>query len=233
MGGDIDSLLWRRPDRPNRGPKPGLSLDRIVAVAVELADAEGLDGLSMKRLAAKLDSGVMSLYRYVPGKDELVELMLNAIYADPPQIPDGMPWREAVTRCAQVMRELFLAHPWALPMSTRAHAVGPNETAWVEAQLRAMHELDAPPAVRMHLILIVSGYVRGAVAPEASAEEGRQLRFDFLDHPETHDRFPLLAQTLTSFVPDAETGFDRFFEFGLNRVLDGIAVSFDSSSVSA
>ncbi|MGH8881317.1 MAG: TetR/AcrR family transcriptional regulator C-terminal domain-containing protein, partial [Stackebrandtia sp.] len=132
---------------------------------------------------------------------------------------------------AQGMRELFLAHPWALAISTRAHAIGPNETAWVETQLRAVSGLNVPPMTGLNLILTVSGFVRGAVAPELYAEAGKELRFAFLDHPETHARFPLLSEALKT--PDVDADFDSFFEFGLTRVLDGIAVSFDTARLPA
>lgn len=227
MASEIDALLWRRAPRPSRGPKPGLSLERIVATAVALADAEGLEALSMKRLATELDSGVMSLYRYVPGKDELVGLMYDLACGTPPEIPDGMPWREALTRCARAMREIFRVHPWSLPVSTQSHVIGPNEAAWVEAQLRAISGLRVPVERRLPLILIVSGFVRGAVAPEISARDGGGLQFAFMERSESRQRFPVLAETISTLPGLLLDGEDRFFGFGLERVLDGIAAEFD------
>ena len=70
-------LLWGQPERPNRGPKPGLSVERIVRVAIEIADAEGLPAVSMQRVASEFGFTTMSLYRYVPGKNELIDLMIE------------------------------------------------------------------------------------------------------------------------------------------------------------
>src|SRR3984957_4776793 len=80
-------LLWGTRDRPRRGPRPSLSLDRIVAAAISLADEEGLANLSMQRLAERLGCAKMALYRYVPGKSELVALMVDAALGDPPEPP--------------------------------------------------------------------------------------------------------------------------------------------------
>src|ERR1700729_1512024 len=80
-------LLWGTRDRPRRGPRPSLSLDRIVAEAIALADEEGLANLSMQHLAERLGCAKMALYRYVPGKSELVALMVDAALGDPPEPP--------------------------------------------------------------------------------------------------------------------------------------------------
>ncbi|ADD45584.1 TetR/AcrR family transcriptional regulator [Stackebrandtia nassauensis] len=227
MGTDIDTLLWQGQTRPNRGPKPSLSLDRIVTAAVAIADAEGLEGLSMKSLATRLNSGVMSIYRYVPGKEELIALMIDAAVGEPPRVPDGTGWREGIRLCARAIRGFFLAHPWALPLVTKGRAIGPNETGWLESQLTALSSLDVSPGTRLNLAMAVSSYVRGAVTPELFGEDNGELRFAFLDHPDSHARFPMLAHTLTSIDPGTDEGFDSFFEFGLTRMLDGIAARFD------
>src|SRR6202041_553797 len=80
-------LLWGASDRPRRGPRPSLSLERIVTEAISLADAEGLAGLSMQHLAERLGCAKMALYRYVPGKSELVALMVDTALGDPPEPP--------------------------------------------------------------------------------------------------------------------------------------------------
>src|ERR1700742_2125383 len=86
-------LLWGTPARPRRGPKPSLTRERIVTAAIALADAEGLASLSMQHLAERLGCAKMALYRYVPGKAELVALMLDAGLGDPPSAPPGAPGR--------------------------------------------------------------------------------------------------------------------------------------------
>src|ERR1700735_4654408 len=129
-------LLWGTPQRPRRGPKPSLSLERSVTEAIALADAEGLASLSMQRLAERLGCAKMALYRYVPGKAELVALMLDAALgaaADPGApglavpVPGGEPWRAQLRTWAATMFERMLAHPWAHELAQGVRPVGPNE----------------------------------------------------------------------------------------------------------
>src|SRR5262249_28084642 len=98
-------LLWGRDERSQKGPKRALTVPQIVAAAIEIADAEGLDAVSMRRVAERLNVGAMSLYRYVPGKSELLELMLDAIHAEPDLRSEG-PWRDRLERLARETRAL-------------------------------------------------------------------------------------------------------------------------------
>lgn len=113
--GDISrtlELLWGTGERPSRGPKPGLTLDRIVTAAVEIADAEGLAAVSMRRLSTELGAGTMTLYRYVPGKAELLDLMLDRVGGQPPATkePEG-DWRAAIDALARGYLTLYREHP--------------------------------------------------------------------------------------------------------------------------
>ena len=105
---------WGRRARPTKGPKPGLSLERIVAAAVALAHAEGLGAVSMARVASELGSSPMSLYRYVDAKDELLALMVDAALGDPPPPPAGEGWRDGLARWAWGYHDALRRHPWAL-----------------------------------------------------------------------------------------------------------------------
>ena len=121
-------LLWGRRERPNRGPKPGLTLERIVASAIAVADAEGLDAVSMRRVAAKLGVGTMSLYRYVPGKNELLDLMLDRVSdpGDAAQRLRGRDWRGVLETYAHGTWDLYTSHPWLLQVNWSRPALGPS-----------------------------------------------------------------------------------------------------------
>ncbi len=160
-------LLWGTPERPRRGPKPSLSLERIVTEAIALADAEGLANLSMQHLAERLGCAKMALYRYVPGKAELVALMVDAGLGDPPE-PAGrtagaatragpgrprageQPWRAVLRLWATTIFDRYRAHPWAIEASAGARPTGPHELAWMETALggAGRHRPDRPRAAR-------------------------------------------------------------------------------------
>lgn len=216
----VETLLWGGRQRPARGRKPGLSLDLIATEAIAIADSEGLAALSMKRLAERLHSGVMSLYRYIPGKDELVALMLDTALGRPPAVADPTDWRRTSRDWAMALREIYHEHPWWITVSTVNRVVGPNETAWFEAELRALEALNLTPARRVNVALAISSYVRGAVQPELNGANAP--RFGHLAYPETHHRFPLTTAAFQSVDADTAAELGRFFEFGLERLLDGI-----------
>ncbi len=108
-------LLWGEPKVPSRGPKPGLDLARIVRTAIELADAEGLAALSMRRVAERLGVGAMSLYTYIPGKAELLDLMLDQVQGEllMEELPGG-DWRARLEARARQDWALYERHPWLL-----------------------------------------------------------------------------------------------------------------------
>ena len=138
-GGDPERtlrLLWRDTAEPARGPQPGLSVDRVVAAAVAVADAEGLAAVSMRRVAQRLEVGTMTLYTYVPGKAELVALMQDAVYAEVVAPVQGADWRARLWRVAWNNWELYHRHPWLLEAVTGRPLLGPNETAKYDAELR-------------------------------------------------------------------------------------------------
>ncbi|MEX5713023.1 TetR/AcrR family transcriptional regulator [Parafrankia sp. FMc6] len=154
-------LLWGRRERGRRGPRPGLSLARIVTAAVEIADEEGLGPLSMSRLAQRLGFTAMSLYRYMTGKDELLMLMLDAVMASPPPGPaPGEGWRAVLERWAGECRSLYQRHPWALDAPISRPPLGPNQLRWLDAGLAALAGTRATPEENLSVMLLLDGYVR-------------------------------------------------------------------------
>lgn len=230
-------LLWGEPRQPSRGPRPGLSLERIVGEAIALADAEGVAGLTMPGLARRLGAGTMSLYRYVPGKDELISLMIEWATGDAPRIDLAAGWRPAVTHWAHATRTVLLAHPWMLDVVTSPRVMGPRELGWLEAGLAALASVDLPPMGRFDLALLVNGYVRGVALEQVHGEEvARQGPFftpELLTEHRREADFPLLMEVMETFpfTEPPAAGEDARFAFGLERLLDGIESHLGGASV--
>ncbi|MGY1671985.1 TetR/AcrR family transcriptional regulator [Geodermatophilus sp. SYSU D00710] len=232
------ALLWRAPAEPGRrpGPRPGLDVDRIVAAAVELADREGLAAVTMRRLATELGVGAMTLYTHVPGKGELVDLMYDAVLGEVPPGPPAGDWRDRLTAVARATWDLYVRHPWAASVGTGRPVLGPNLMRKYEAELAAVDGLGLSE-VEMELVLtLVGGFVRGTVGGlhhKAAAEQESGLTEDewwaatepYVEQVFDPERYPTAARV--GPVAGAELGGyapERSFEFGLARLLDGIAV---------
>ncbi|GAB2616826.1 TetR family transcriptional regulator [Paractinoplanes abujensis] len=206
-------FLWGERSRPTRGPKRALTLDRIAEVAIAVADAEGLAAVSMQRVAAELGFTKMSLYRYLPGKAELVALMLERAIGEPPALDAG-DWRAALTAWAEALLERYRRHGWATEATTGARPVGPHELGWMENALAVL-----PPGLtggqRMDTVAVLAGQVR-MVAGQSEAAFVDVITLVLREHAQ---RFPAVAAAVTDPGPR-----DHAFHFGVERILDGIEV---------
>lgn len=239
----VARLLWGDRERPPRGRPPKLSLERIVTAAVAVADAEGLQALSMQRLATELGAATMSLYRYVSGKDELIALMLDTVIGPPGDVAAAGTWRAGLLLWARQNLEIFRRHPWTLPLVTTRRIMGPNETAHLEAALGAISGLGLSASEMLDIVLLVNGFVRGTaqhsvprgpgddpVAPDdASTPAGRApgpetLDTAALDRLGLRDRYPTLARVMASVEDERDPAHPvaAGFDFGLRCILDGI-----------
>ena len=152
-------LLWGRRARGKRGPRPGLSADSIVDAAVQIADAEGLDAVSMARVAAKLGFTTMSLYRYVANKDELLQLMWNASATGAETLViEGDGWRARLRTWAIIQRDMLDLHPWVTHMPMAAPPLAPNSLHFVERGLETMDETGLPDSDKLRIIGLLSSY---------------------------------------------------------------------------
>ncbi|GAA5042640.1 TetR/AcrR family transcriptional regulator [Nocardia callitridis] len=230
-------LLWGLQQRPRRGPKPALSLDAIVAEAIALADTEGLASLSMQRLAVRLGFTKMSLYRYVPGKAELTSLMLDRALGPVPDLFDvaAQPrWRTGLRRWAETIFERYLAHPWSIELTTGAHPIGPNELGWMDAALRATADTGLTGAERLDSIVLLTGHARSLVQQVSSVADGAASEQLATSLAETMtivgDRYPAVrAAFAEEAAANAANGRrDDALNFGIARILDGLAVLIDS-----
>src|SRR5712671_4362722 len=133
------AAAWGVRERPHKGPKPTLSLARIVDGGVRVADTEGLDAVSMGRVAAELKAAPMSLYRHVSSKEELIKLMVDAAWGDSPgPLLSGENWRAGLSRWAWAMRAALRRHPWAAHIPISGLPIMPREIAWFEDALADM-----------------------------------------------------------------------------------------------
>ena len=234
-------LLWRDQKRPTRGPRPGLTVDRIVAAAIELADADGLGALSMRRVADRLGVGTMSLYTYVPGKAELLDVMLDTVLAEVAR-PDGAGgWRAGLERRAREDWALFHRHPWMLQISPARALLGPNETELFEASLSTVAGTGLSGAEMVLAVSLVGEYTRGAAQSAVGAAMAEQrtgisdeqwwaAREPLFDKYFDPGRYPTVTRVAAEGAFEQPAGDAAYtvaqaqqsFEFGLPRVLDGI-----------
>jgi AcrR family transcriptional regulator len=236
-------LLWRGPagHAARHGPPQGLSVDAVVTAATSLADAEGLDAVSMRRLAKALDAAAMTLYTYVPGKAELLDLMLDAAYAGMARTDTtGQPWRHRLTVIAEENNALFDSHPWTVAISTIRPPLGPGAIAKYEHELSALDGLGLDDVDMDAALSYLLGFVQSCAR---TAADSRAIQRDSAMNDEQwwSINAPLLARVLdTSTYPTAvRVGAaagaahgstynpDHAYEFGLQRVLDGLGALID------
>lgn len=243
------ALLWGTAPRPTRGPKQQLEAQRIAAVAISVADAEGLAAVSMRRVADELGVGTMSLYTYVPGKPELLDLMLDTIYAElvVPEVSGD--WRARVEARARADWALYLRHPWVLAVARGRGVCGPNELAAYEISLAGVAALGLSARELDSAVALVGAYVRGAATTATEAADAERATGQ-TDEAWWAAREPLVREmydaakypTLTAI--SAQGAFDDRpgdggyhwkralddFEFGLAAVLDGLAARLGTRS---
>ncbi|MEV0295588.1 TetR/AcrR family transcriptional regulator C-terminal domain-containing protein [Nocardia sp. NPDC050710] len=233
-------LLWRLPggSAPARGPKQRSSVDAVVAAAIEIADREGLGALTMRAVATELGLTPMATYTYVPGKAELIDLMLDAVYREMPR-PDlaDLPWRNRVTMIAAQNRALLDRHPWVAYLPTTRPPLGPGLAAKYDHELRAfdglgLDDVDMDAALT-HVLGFVTSVARIAIdtarATADSALSDRQWwerAAPLLEQVFDAERYPLAARVgaVAGEAHNAAYSADHAYEFGLARVLDGLAV---------
>ncbi|MDG4826118.1 TetR/AcrR family transcriptional regulator [Asanoa sp. WMMD1127] len=225
------ALLWRSADREGR---TGLSVDRIVTAAIEIADGDGLANLSMRRVAERLGVGAMSLYTYVPGKGELLDLMIDQVLGETERPEPAPEWRARLEQVARANLALYRRHPWLLQIGTSRPPMGPNLIAKYDYELGALEgaglsDVDMDTALTS-VLAYVSGAAQTAVefaqAPDRSGMTDDQwwaVQAPLLEKVFDPERFPVAARVGAAAgeaygLVDA----DHAFEFGLRRLLDGI-----------
>ncbi|MEV0973992.1 TetR/AcrR family transcriptional regulator [Microtetraspora glauca] len=225
--------IWQRLERPAKPPRTTLTHEQIAATAVAIADEEGLDAVSMRRLAERLGVATMGLYRYVRGKDDVIELMVDAIYGE-----EGMPetapdWRATLRGAAWGLRGLILRHPWLVQVTASSGPLTPNLVARTDRLLASLESLDLDADTRMVVVTTVASFVSGTVGADvgldrlmrregvARMDDLRALYASRMMWLLGSGRYPAFENYIRQGVRKDESEWR--FELGLECVLDGIA----------
>ncbi|RZI95196.1 MAG: TetR/AcrR family transcriptional regulator [Microbacterium sp.] len=226
------ALAWGVAATPQRGPKREMSVEKIVEAAMEIADAEGLSGVSMAAVAAKLGYTPMSLYRYVSAKDDLLLLMQEEAAGLPPEELSAIDdWRAGLEALAARQIQIYLAHPWLLDVPISGAPATPSSAAWMDTGLRLLGRTPLDHAERLAVVLLVTGHARwtGLVltgyartqresgGSEADVARGEDELFRALI---SADAYPALRAAIDAGVMTSELDS---FAFILRRSLDGVA----------
>ncbi|MGO8016137.1 TetR/AcrR family transcriptional regulator [Rhizobium leguminosarum] len=211
------------PPQPGQEPRsePTLSLERIVATAVDLLDAEGVEGLKMRRLADRLGSGAMSLYWHVGNKEEVFDLALDSVleYRSPPEIVESRDWRGEIVHLLEDWRASMLRHPWSASLLPR-RALGPNILIRLELLSKTLSGAGVTDADLNVAIWSLWNYVIGATITRANFDlsdddraAAQQRLTGLSQHYPTIERSRLLL----------DNDWDGAFRKGLDFLLDGLA----------
>jgi AcrR family transcriptional regulator len=236
------ALLWNAQKVTRRGPKPTLTIDDIVNAAVAIADAEGLDAVSMARVAAHLGNSTMALYRHVKSKRDLLMLMSDCAIEEPPEFPADGDWRSNLEHWARSVMSAFGKHTWFATIPVTGPPFGPRNLKWFDRALSALGETALSEPEKTGIVMALMTYVRGGYKLHAELEAG------FVENPAAFSRqyhtvlsrlvdprdYPALSKVIAAGVFDADTlweesehGMDSDFDMGLQIFLDGIAVYLD------
>lgn len=236
-----DSLLtpalakaWGVSAAAARGPKPSLSAERIISAAIDVAAADGVDAVSMKRVASELGTGPMSLYRHISSKEELLSLMVDTAVGPPePGLPtDADTWRSGITRWAWDLRARYQQHLWTMNVPIPGPPITPNSVRWFETALRCFARGGLTETEQTSAVLLVSMFVRSestltaqitAAMQRSNSTEVLTGYAALLRRLTNRDDFPAVTRVLQAGVFDADDELDFDFTFGLERILDGVA----------
>ena len=226
-------LIWERLEQTPRETLPALSRERIVRAAMAIADAEGLPGITMRRIAAELGAGAMSLYRHVYSKEDLLDLMLDEAFGEIDLLdrPSGQ-WRADMRELACQTRAVLKRHPWLASLLSSRPPLGPNYIRYFEFALAAVAGLGLDMAMMLRIFGLVYVYTLGFAGYEVAEEENaRQIGLSEADKHAlaapyvrrliASGRYPNFERFFAEITgePQAEDGF----EWGLDCLLDGLA----------
>ncbi|WP_432080052.1 TetR/AcrR family transcriptional regulator [Streptomyces sp. WAC 04229] len=219
-------LVWERPEPPERPVPAPLNREKIVRAAIRLADADGLEAVSLRKVATALGVGPMRLYGYIAGKEELLDLMVDEVYAEIRPVGDS--WREVLRSLAETTRRAAHEHEWLADLLGGRPQLGPHALARGEAVVAALDGIDVDAV--MPVVTAVDAYVIGAVrreiadrrAERATGMDERRWQASlgpYLERTFATGRFPALATVVRDA---AHLDADETFRMGLDFLLDGI-----------
>jgi AcrR family transcriptional regulator len=205
-------------------PRAPLSKERVLHAAVELADAEGLDALSMRRLAKELGVEAMSLYNHVANKDEILAGMIEIVVGEIELPTDGADWKAALRRSAISNRDVLRRHPWASGLWMSRQSGGPAQLRRTDWILRTLREAGLSQDLVYHALHILDAYVLGATVQHQSfpysGDELAGMASRFLEQLPA-DEYPDLVEHVRQHL-DPPPGAEGGFELGLDLILTGL-----------
>ena len=215
-------VLWGTRERPRRERRGGLSVERIVDAAVEIADADGLEAVSMARVAERLGFTAMALYRHVGGKDELLVLMQDAAVGPPPPWDESQGWRPQLERWCTELLAVFNRHPWWLHIPISPPPPTPSQMAWLERGLRALEATPLTEGDKAAVMLMLNGLVTWEARLTAElAAEPQRVYADVARTLVDDDRFPALGRAAAAGIFEDQSR-ETDFAFSLQVALDGV-----------
>lgn len=226
-------LLWEDRTPGTRGPKAAVSPDDVVQAAMEIADADGLAAVTMSAVAGRLGFTTMALYRYFPNKETLIDAVIDAGTGQPPAFTEPRAdWRREVSGWAHAKRASLCARPWLAELPFVAAPHGPNWLLWLEAITNALSRTGLSAQDIGGALSVVDGYTRGASDTAVSLARARKRGISDaewaagvgadLGRAIGDPRFPCFAAVITAPPDTAPRSLEASFDWGLERVLDGI-----------
>jgi AcrR family transcriptional regulator len=209
--------IWSRPERGTRGPIPARTRETIVATAITMADADGLGAISMRAVAAALSTTAGSLYRYLSSRDDLLDLMTDAVVSELrpyPEADDG--WLDAMLLMGRRQLALHRRHPWLLDLTPRPTGIGPESLAWFDACLGILEASSGSATAKFEAIALMTGVVTLVARHEHSP---RSSPFATADRTE----YPHLAAALRQ--PAGRAPEQDLLERALRGLLTGMLVA--------
>ncbi|MCW0214321.1 MAG: TetR/AcrR family transcriptional regulator C-terminal domain-containing protein [Pseudonocardia sp.] len=225
MGGSArPASIWLREERSGRGPVPEHDRARIAVAAVTLADAGGLAAVSMRKVASAVGAGAASLYRYVDNRDELLELMADAVAGELDTDRTGTgDWRADLVAVARDLERLHQRHPWLLDLSAAGRtAVGPNAVDHLEHTLGLLRDVDAPAHTKLEAIALLNGFVTLAVrtALAGRGDVWQRAQVEYISAVAAAGNHPNLTAALSAAPASPPSG--DLIDHVLPRMLNGL-----------
>jgi AcrR family transcriptional regulator len=228
-------LLWEDRSRPTRGPKPSLTPDDVVRAAIQIADRDGLSALTMQAVSARLGLTTMAVYRYFPSKEALYDAIVDAGMGQPPRPTEPRSdWRTELTQWAHAKRAMLISRPWLAELPFVAAPHGPNWLSWLEAVVDSLSITNLTGEEKGQMLSILDGYTRGASDTVISLARARKAGVSEqewaaavgadLGRAIGDPRFPAFAALLTGPQDPHNRTMEESFDFGLQRILDGIEI---------
>ena len=230
------SAAWGLKTGSPRPRKHGLSLPRIVEAGIRVAASDGLAAVSMSRVASELGAATMSLYRHLSAKDELLAHMVDTAFADaPPAFGPGDTWRAGLAHWAALHLAVLRRHPWLVRVPISGPPLMPNQVLWFERGIACLRDTQLAEAEKPSVLLLVNGFVRNQATLEAdlmlaartsgiAPDQVGASYSDLLARLTDAARFPAIHALLAARVFVGDGAIEDDFQFGLDRILDGIAV---------